>query len=191
MSVANTQTDTRTTRGRACVPHNNKNLFSTFYLSQPAVARRPPSTLRRRHAALQSEQAYNIPLLQSSVLLGLVVMCIRIHIIITHSPRCTAEGILASTQLERTEQNRTERNKIASENKNTTCHTPMPPSPRRSMLCELCTTVLLLLQANEHVCINIPCACRQQQDHQIVFVANTNEHTPAHLPSHLGQSVRH
>lgn len=42
MSVANTQTDTRTTRGRACVPHNNKNLFSTFYLSQPAVARRPP-----------------------------------------------------------------------------------------------------------------------------------------------------
>lgn len=130
MSVANTQTDTRTTRGRACMPHNNKNLFSTFYLSQPAVAPLPPATSRRRHAALQSEQAYNIPLLQSSVLLGLVVMCIRIHIIITHSPRCTAEGILASTQLERTEQNRTERNKIASENKNTTCHTPMPPSPR-------------------------------------------------------------
>lgn len=175
---------------RVC-PITIKIYFQLFILVNPLS---PPSHLPPRaisRAALQSEQAYNIPLLQSSVLLGLVVMCIRIHIIITHSPRCTAEGILASTQLERTEQNRTERNKIASENKNTTCHTPMPPSPRRSMLCELCTTVLLLLQANEHVCINIPCACRQQQDHQIVFVANTNEHTPAHLPSHLGQSVRH
>lgn len=137
MSVANTQTDTRTTRGRACVPHNNKNLFSTFYLSQPAVARLPPyhlSPRRRRRAALQSKQAYNIPLLQSSVLLGLVVMRIRIHIIITHSPRCAAEGILASTQLERTEQNG---HKIAGDYKNAT---PLSPAPS-SMLCELCTTV--------------------------------------------------
>lgn len=160
MSVANTQTDTRTTRGRACVPHNNKNLFSTFYLSQPAVARLPlpPSLYCHRRAALQSKQAYNIPLLQSSVLLGLVVMRIRIHIIITHSPRCAAEGILASTQLERTEQNG---HKIAGDYKNTTplC-LPSSPLPR---LCSVNCVQLFSALAGERTCVyKYPCACRQQ-----------------------------
>lgn len=93
---------------RVC-PITIKIYFQLFILVNPLspASRLPPPTSLRRGAALQSEQPYNIPLLQSSVLLGLVVMCIRIHIIITHSPRCTAEGILASTQLERTEQNGT------------------------------------------------------------------------------------
>lgn len=122
---------------RVC-PITIKIYFQLFILVNPLSPASPPSAARlRRRAALQSKQPYNIPLLQSSVLLGLVVMRIRIHIIITHSPRCAAEGILASTQLERTEQNG---HKIAGDYKNTTCHTPLP-SPPSSMLCELCTTV--------------------------------------------------
>lgn len=177
-------------------PITIKIYFQLFILVNPlspaASPRLPPSAARlHRRAAVQSKQPYNIPLLQSSVLLGLVVMRIRIHIIITHSPRCAAEGILASTQLERTEQNG---HKIAGDYKNTTCHTPLP-FPR---LCSVNCVQLFAALAGERTCVyKYSCACRQQagrqqqQDHQIVFVANTNEHTPAHLPSHLGQSVRH
>lgn len=120
---------------RVC-PITIKIYFQLFILVNPLSPASQPFPLLPRRAALQSKQPYNIPLLQSSVLLGLVVMRIRIHIIITHSPRCAAEGILASTQLERTEQNG---HKIAGDYKNAT---PLSPfSPPSSMLCELCTTV--------------------------------------------------
>lgn len=174
-------------------PITIKIYFQLFILVNPLSPASQPFPLLPRRAALQSKQAYNIPLLQSSVLLGLVVMRIRIHIIITHSPRCAAEGILASTQLERTEQNG---HKIAGDYKNATPLSPLSPLPS---LCSVNCVQLFSALASERTCVyKYPCACRQQaagrqqqQDHQIVFVANTNEHTPAHLPSHLGQSVRH
>lgn len=145
MSVANTQTDTRTTRGRACVPHNNKNLFSTFYLSQPAVARLPPPSSHLPPSwcspAIRATLQHSSPSVQRTTW-----TCRYVHTYTYYYNAFAQVYGRGHSRLNSTRANRTERNKIASENKNTTCHTPMPPSPRPtprpSMLCELCTTVL-------------------------------------------------
>jgi len=139
MSVANTQTDTRTTR-RTCVPHNNKNLFSTFYLSHPIPV--------------------PIPLVQH--LDVVVVMCIRIHIIITHSPRCTGDILIAQhnwTELNQTEQTWTQQNsssrRIISQNSTppAICRPFISPPLCPVGLWAVCLTVFCL--QSEHVCINI------------------------------------